>query len=62
MREARSYIVRIYGRRPGGSLDGVVELVGAGRRVSFRTAGELWAIVSRRPPRRPPSGRRYDKP
>jgi hypothetical protein len=62
MRDARSYIVRIYGRLPGGSLDGVVEPVGAGRRVSFRTAGELWAIVSRRVPRRLPSRRRCDKP
>jgi len=61
MREARSYIVRVYGRRPGGGLDGVVEVVGAGRRVSFRTAVELWSIVSRRSPRRLPSGRRYDK-
>lgn len=47
MREARSYIVRVYGRKANGHLQGTVELVSTGDRQALASAEQLWAIVSR---------------
>lgn len=47
MQEARSFIVRVYGRTARGWLRGTVEVVGSGERFGFNSAEQLWAIVSR---------------
>lgn len=57
MREASSFIVRIYGKVDGARLAGSVEIVHSGERIAFGTRDELWSIVidaigRRRPARR----------
>jgi hypothetical protein len=47
VRQARSYIVRIYRRVSPRRVIGLVEVVRTGERVSFEHADQLWAIVSR---------------
>jgi hypothetical protein len=47
VRQARSYIVRIYRRVSPRRVIGLVEVVRTGERVSFEHADQLWSIVSR---------------
>ncbi len=47
MREVRSYIVRVYGRKANGKLQGTVEVVSTGDRLALASAEQLWTIVSR---------------
>lgn len=45
MRQAHSFIVRVYGRKGRGQLQGTVEAVSSGERFSFSTPEQLWMIV-----------------
>jgi hypothetical protein len=45
MREASSFIVRIYGKADGARVTGSIEVVHSGERIAFGTRDELWSIV-----------------
>ncbi len=52
MREVRSYIVRVYGRKANGQLQGTVEVVSTGERLTLASAEQLWSLLSYRSTRR----------
>lgn len=56
MEVLRSYVVRVY-RQESDAVTGVIESVETGEVTPFRSADELWAIVSR-----PISARRSQPP
>lgn len=45
MRQAQSYIVRVYMRRQTSHVIGTVEIVGSGKRTGFSSANELLSIL-----------------
>jgi len=52
MSEAEIYVVRIYRREAAvpNELIGVVDIIASGTRHAFKSADELWAILSRPEP------------
>lgn len=52
MPEARSYIVRVYGRKTNGQLQGTVEIVSTGKRMTLKSAEHLWSLIGHRSARR----------
>ncbi|MCC7547084.1 MAG: hypothetical protein IT532_04900 [Burkholderiales bacterium] len=51
-----SYIVHVYRREDDGSVIGMVERAGEGRRRPFRNRDELWSLLDARPAAAPDPG------
>lgn len=61
MREVRSYIVRVYGRKTNGQPEGTVEIVSTGERLALTSADHLWSLISHQSTRRTTRRRSFEK-